>query len=697
MEWPSRPFVRLLIFLITGIFLAGLLPDTVKLPDSIIYILCGVILVSVILLAIYFKSFRFRWLAGLFFGITIVVTGMVLTIEKRAKAKVSIDSSNRYWRAEVASDPVFKEKSVKLVAVMKPLIKNKNSATGESFKAALVFELDSLSRTLIPGEILYVNTKMKVPSGAQNPGAFDYKKFLNDRGITYTAFVPSHHWKKTGETSHGILYGALKLRQLLLKVLNKNGLSGKEYAVTSAVLLGYDRLMDEKTEHAYSAAGAIHVLCVSGLHVGIIYLVFGFLLSFINNRGRFRWLKAVLLLAVIWFYAFLTGLSPSVWRASVMISLFIIGENLNRDKDKYNTLAASAFILLIINPLLLYNIGFQLSYAAVSGILLMYQPLYGILYFKNKFLNLIWSVTALSLSAQAGAFPVAAHYFHTFPVYFLLTNLVVFGLAYIVVTLGMLFLVLSPVSWLAFYIGKALYGTVYLMNFLTESIASLPYAQLTGLYYPWIKVVLVYGILLGIFFWLVLRKTSRFIPLLAFIFLLLLFDTTVKYDRLKRKEIVVYRLSKGVALDLVWGGKNLFLADSVSVNRPKGLMYAAKNYHISNGLSNQVHSLETAVHNSSGIFYRSGFFMADTVSGLILNKKQYVFPPLKKKMNIDYLIISTTFGNPLKDILRSVNFKNVVIANGTGRTYREKIKKEASQLHVPLYDMKKQGYFSVEW
>ncbi len=443
--------------------------------------------------------------------------------------------------------------------------------------------------------------------------------------------------------------------------------------------------------------GAVHVLCVSGLHVGIIYLVFGFLLSFIKNRGRVRWLKAALLLVVIWFYAFLTGLSPSVWRASVMISLFIIGENLRRDKDKYNTLAASAFILLVINPLLLHDVGFQLSYAAVFGILLMYQPVYGILYFKKKFLDLIWSFSALSLSAQAGAFPVAAHYFHTFPVYFLLTNLVVFGLAYIVVTLGMLFLVLSPVSWLAFYIGKALYGTVYLMNFLVEGIATLPHAQFTGLYYPWIKVVLVYGIMLSVFFWLVLKKTSRFIPLLAFIFLFLLFDTTVKYDRLKRKEIVVYRLNKGVALDLVYGGKNLFLADSVSVNRPKGLMYAAKNYHISNGLSNQVHSLETAVHNSSGIFYRSGFFMADTVSGLILNKKQYVFPPLKKKMNIDYLILNTAFGNPLKDISRSINFKNVVLANCPTRTYREKIMKEALQLHVPLYDMKKQGYFSVEW
>jgi len=176
-------------------------------------------------------------------------------------------------------------------------------------------------------------------------------------------------------------------------------------------------------------AGAMHILCVSGLHVGIIYLVISFFLGFLNNTRFNNILKAILLLLTVWAYAIITGLSPSVQRASLMLSVFIIGNLLNRARDTYNTLAISALILLIIDPYLLFNVGFQLSYAAVIGIVTFHQPIYKLLYFKNTIIDKIWSITVLSFAAQMATFPIATYYFHFFPPWFWLTNLFTFPLS----------------------------------------------------------------------------------------------------------------------------------------------------------------------------------------------------------------------------------------------------------------------------
>ncbi len=695
MEWTSRPFVHLLIFFVAGILLAGLFPGLERIPHKVLYLLLALTLIADFLIALYFRSFAFKWVTGIVFGISLISAGMVLTLLKKGRAEPQKEVTGTYWRAEVASDPVIKQKSVRLIALVRPLSGQDTFAVSGTIKALLVFESDSSARTLSPGNILLIHARLRRPRGAQNPMAFDYAEFLKNRGVYYTAFVPSENWKKTGENAHGILYAALRLRQRLLNVLHENGLSGKEYAVASAVLLGYGQMMDPETEREYQAAGAVHVLCVSGLHVGIIYLVFGFLFSFLGEKRRGRRIKALLLLTVIWFYALLTGLSPSVWRAAVMISLFIIGENLRRDKDKYNTLAASAFILLAINPLLVYDVGFQLSYAAVFGILLFYRPVYGLLFFKNRVADLVWSVMALSVSAQAGAFPVAAHYFHTFPLYFLLTNLLVFGLAYIVVTLGMLFIIVSPLPWIAAPLGKVLYASVYLMNYLVGLVASLPRAQISNLYFPWIKVLFVYGIIFGLFLWAVKKEGKYFIVLLLSILLLLSFNTMQKFERLGRKEMVVYALNKGLAVDFIHGTHHLFLADSTAAHQKKALLYAAGNYHIACGLSDRLNYMEKGYYNTPYLFYDSGFFGTGTYTGLIVEKKETAFPFLKRKPQIDYLILNAPYGNSLSDISRAVKFRQVVLANNPRKSYRKKILQEAMQMKIPVYDMKKKGFFSV--
>ena len=169
----------------------------------------------------------------------------------------------------------------------------------------------------------------------------------------------------------------------------------------------------------------MHVLAVSGLHVGIIFFILNFLLTPLNRNKRLLKIKLFLLVGALWFYAFLTGLSPSVMRSCTMFSFIVVGENLNKRTNIYNTLAASAFLLMLINPLIIFGAGFQLSYIAVISIVFFQPRLAALVAVKNRILKYVWDLFTVSVAVQIGTAPISIFYFHQFPVYFWLSNFIV--------------------------------------------------------------------------------------------------------------------------------------------------------------------------------------------------------------------------------------------------------------------------------
>ena len=302
-------------------------------------------------------------------------------------------------------------------------IKDSNEWHHPKGKMILYFEKDSASvSSLSYGDYFYVYGKPNRVKAPSNPGEFDYKRFLERKGIYHQLYLASDRWIEIDKQKENPIYRfALNCRAYLLDILQEKGLKGAEYAVASAILLGYSDKIDAKLLQEYSGAGAMHILCVSGLHVGIVYVVFSMLLFFLGKTDRSRFLKSMLLILLIWSYAVLTGLSPSVMRASAMFSLVAIGQNMRRDTNIFNTLSASAFILMLIDPLIILNLGFQLSYSAVLGIVLLQPPIYRIFTIKSKILDKIWTIIAVSIAAQIGTLPITLYYFHQFPNYFFLS------------------------------------------------------------------------------------------------------------------------------------------------------------------------------------------------------------------------------------------------------------------------------------
>ena len=300
---------------------------------------------------------------------------------------------------------------------------------------------------------------------------------------------------------------AARVQHYFSESLAEAGISGSEYSIITAILLGNKETLDTELRAHYNAAGVGHILCVSGLHVGVIFLILNFLLQPLDYSKKSRILKALILLFFIWIYACITGLSPSVTRAATMFSFVTFGNLLRRHTNIFHSLFASLFILLIINPLWLFNIGFQMSYAAVLGIVIFQQKLVALWTPKNKILTYFWNLMTVSVAAQLATFPLSVYTFGLFPNYFLLGNLSVITLSFVIVVSGVLLLIVSFVPYLSTWMAQLLTFEIKLMNHLTQSIGELPGAVTENISISWVQMLLIYLCIL--FFFLLFQQRKK--------------------------------------------------------------------------------------------------------------------------------------------------------------------------------------------
>ncbi|RLD87428.1 MAG: hypothetical protein DRJ09_10315 [Bacteroidetes bacterium] len=691
MYWSARPFVRIFFFFAAGVFLTVQF-DLFRSVSS--FVLAGAVLLLLMIAYLLLPKripFRWYWIKGVVLGLAIVTTGVLVTKAHYPNQNTRKSLLKGTFLGVVSSQPSETDKTVK---VKVKLLKGVDSVSvSESENVLLYFEKDSVNR-LKYGDVVLFSTTLKPPAATANPDAFDYKAFLKTRGIALVGFVPKGNFKIVDNNPPNRLVGfAINIRKKILKALRTNGLEGDEYAVAAAIVLGYDEVMDDAIRQNYQRAGAMHVLCVSGLHVGVIYLVMLTLLQFLNTSKKKKIIKALLLLLSVWAYALLTGLAPSVMRATVMISFIIVGNEVERDKDAYNTLAMSALFLLLYNPGFLFDVGFQLSYAAVLGIVTFYRPVYRLLYFKNRLLNKVWAATAVSVAAQLGAFPVAAHYFHFFPTWFLVSNLVVMLFSAIIISTGMLFAVISWIPLLSGWVAFILSGLIYLMNYLIEMVGRLPWSGVENLYFPWIKVVLVYLILL-FGYRLLLKKEHHFvIPLLSAILLLMIFLDVHRFETVSQQKIVVYQVGrKHEAIDFINGQYHLLLCDSALLNDAKILKYATENYRIKLGLSKRNQSFKRLDFDSVPALWGDGDFIVFKGISMVWIRNTKFFP-IVKPLPVDWVILS---GNRMPDIEKlqqTFSFKKVILEPSIYKSNAKKITESLTKTGVSVYNIGLDGAF----
>jgi competence protein ComEC len=448
---------------------------------------------------------------------------------------------------------------------------------------------------------------------------------------------------------------------------------------------------------AYSQTGAMHILAVSGMHVGILFLILNFFLKRVKLRHRtWRLFKALILLVLIWSFALVTGASPSVMRSTVMFSFVVVADALGRNKNFYNTLTASAFCLLLYDPYWLLSVSFQLSYLAILGIVYFQPKIAGLWVIENKVGNYLWELNSVSLAAQLMTLPFTLLYFHQFPTYFWLSSLVLVPLSGLELGAGLLLLIVEPVwDWGAFAVGKALWVMLWLGNQTVMFIQHLPAALLDGIWIGGISVLLLYLSIGSSMAAISFRKFRWVLASLAMLLAMLGSYAFAEFGHLKNRKLTFYSIYKHTAIDFFDGEKAWMLADSALEAKP--LKYAVEGNRYANGID-EVETLrigDTASIVSDHFFYDNGMVQ-------FYDKRLFIVDgPVnytgEEKVTLDFLLLRNTPKINLEELAQIFDFQLIVFDASNKRWKVADWKAECSKLGLDWYDVDEEGALVVEF
>ncbi len=363
------------------------------------------------------------------------------------------------------------------------------------------------------GERVRLCLRPQLPQPPVHAWDFDYAVWLRHKGICGTAYAKDGLLLSKA-TWWNVSFQAERIRRLLLQQFSNAGIDGAEYALVSALVLGETNQLTKDTKTDFSVSGISHILSVSGLHVAVVYAVLAFLLSFLDRFDRWRIPKQLLIVFLLFSYAFVTGLSPSVLRSAFMFSLLAMGKCLHRKSQTLNTVLFSAFVLLLWNPGFFYDLGFQLSYLAVFFIVVVHPRLVALWTPPNKIAKYLWEMLCLSLVAQLGTSPLTVHAFHTFPNYFLVNNLLAVPFSSMLIYLALAFLMVSGIPWVGSFFAQLLDASLHGFLVMVETTGNWPHALTQNLYPDAFEIVGFYVLLLTFFMAFLLKRRVWTIPFL---------------------------------------------------------------------------------------------------------------------------------------------------------------------------------------
>jgi competence protein ComEC len=497
----GAPFVRLLILLIIGMIL-----DKAFSRTNITWFVCLFAFFSCLFLPVW--RYRIRWIGSSLLHLLILSVGMLLHHYADGRLRP------RYFEC------LLKPGDLLQVTLLEPLqakatkyrttvsvdaVWHGDTCVKTEGKLLLYLQRDTVKH-LQSSEQLRCGDRLLLQAPLQPINNEQYRNYCATQGIYKAAYLRNGSWKAlwagniTYDAAHSMESNVTLLqraRDYCINTFNQY-IGGPEAGLASALLIGYRYDLDAAMVQDYTNTGIVHIIAISGMHLALIYVSLLWLLKWC----RLRWVKVLVVLVVLWAFTLLTGASASVLRASVMFSVFTLGQLLPaRPTNFYNTLAASAFLLLCYNPYLLTDVGFQLSYLAVLSITLCYRPVYLLIQPANRWVNKLWEATALCLAAQILTLPVCIYYFHQFPVYCVPANLLAGPASTLILYGEMLLLLVSPMKQLAVPLGT---GLKYAMLWLNASIAwigHLPGALISNIQLSVIGVYCLYGIVAGLLCW----------------------------------------------------------------------------------------------------------------------------------------------------------------------------------------------------
>jgi len=693
--WNQYPILRVLIPLIAGILIAWYFPFFQI--SWLLLILPFSFLIFWIFLPKNQIKYQYRFIGGISIFVIFLLSGFFLTrsqqdsfnqlhysnYEKITHFLVRID-------APFSSTPKTQKTIGKVLAV-----KTQSDTTMEaSYGKLLLYFQKNDSLLLHYGDEVVISAKSLRPiKNMGNPHEFDYQTYLKQHQIFHQLYLIETDWLKTGKKSVNLLLQwSYQVRDRLIGILNSYHFSDENFAVASAILLGYDEYLDQDLRQLYAGSGAMHILCVSGLHVGIIFLILNTLLIPLQRYKSTRIFKAILITLIIWFYALITGMSPSVFRAATMFSFISFGQMINRRTSIYNSLAASAVVLIIANPFVIFHIGFQLSYSAILGILLVQPMISSWISSRNLFVRYFWDLIAVSIAAQIGTFPISIFYFHQFPNYFILTNLFVIPASFVILTSGFATLVIDLIGLSnipVFNLSKDLLEILLsILNRGINFINQIPYSVSNHLFLKTYEVWSIYLFLLLMIASIQLkRKNLLFLSVSSFL-VLMVFSGMNRIEKFKNDEKILtfYHIPGDGLLELSNGNNSLIFTDSTLLAEKKYSRYVLENMLHKHIKHEKVLLLDSIVEETNLI-------KLDNWSLIIYDKKTKL---PRKKSKVDFLWVRNNPNKPPVLILEKIHPKTVVFDASNSFWKAEDWQEICANSEIKFHDIRKKGALIVQ-
>ncbi|MCU0341030.1 MAG: ComEC family competence protein [Spirosomaceae bacterium] len=593
------------------------------------------------------------------------------------------------YKAVVSSLPETRAKTYKIEVEIQQ-VKTQNQ--WQSRQGKVLIYLDKNAPKPHYGEVLLIRGAPRRVEPPLNPAQFDYQRFLALKQLHFQHYLKATDFVLVAQ-NQGLwhkkwAYWASDWADAALRRLVP---WEREYAVAKAMTLGLRDEMDADLVAAYSAAGAVHVLSVSGFHITVFMWLITWALSRLEKRKYGRWLYLGLTLTILWFYAVLTGLSAPVIRSALMFSLYLLAKPLGKQSSIAHALFGSALLLLATDPLLLYSVSFQLSYAALSGIIFLQPTLYQSLSFKDWFVDKIWAITTVALTAQLATFPVAVYYFHQFPTYFLLANPFVVALGIAMLPVAFVAIALSWIPYLSEALGWVLTGITWLLNETVLLVERLPFSVLEGLSFTWLETLVVYAII-GCLLALGYYKLRPWLWAAAALSAGLLVWQWTEIQQYRSQQImVVHAVPRHTVVSLIKGQRAVLVADSAFFEPDrKPYNFYLKNFYTQRGIAHVTQEALELPSEKLGVVKPTAWGKIIVWQGrklLLVEQKIAAFPSLKA----DVVLVRNTAYKKADDLRRTFGQQPLVF-DGTTKWYAtDTLQKAAQQARLPWRFVHREG------
>jgi competence protein ComEC len=654
------------------------------------YLIFGILSALFISIAYLRSKGKFKFINPGIIGLAIVVLTGYIQVFRRTDSNrpdhiINCNDTILYYTVTIISQPQEKENSWKAEAEVNWIQVKGGEPKQGSGKVLLYFSKHDFQNPFQYGDKLVVRGSPTLIKGPANPGEFDYKQFLAYRKIYHQHFLRKGSALLTDHESPSVIIEySICARQWADKVIERNVDGSREQATTSALVLGLMDGLDTELIGAYAATGSLHVLSVSGLHVGIIYWLLLLLFKPLEKTTRGKWALAILSVVILWAYAFVTGLSPSVLRAVTMFAFVAIAKPWNQRTNIYNTLAVSAFCLLFYEPYLMMSVGFQLSYLAVIGIVYL-QPFLSRVWEPKQWLwNNVWQIVCVSIAAQLATVSIGLLYFHQFPVYFLVANLFVIPISFIVLIIGIVLIALGAVPSIALVVGILLTWSVKLLNGCVIQMEKLPFSLIDNVNITAIQCWLLMVLIISIVLMLEHRayKAGVIASLCVILFALVQWNQFIN-DK-GETTLTIYGINGHTALDVIENGQAYFYADSLLASDPNNVRFHIGPHRLKCGVRS-VSSIDIVTTHFKGC--RLIVWHDKTI--LQIENDKFEFP---LSLVPNYVIIGN---NAIKSLNNISHLKSSVLILDSSNSFyfADRILKQAQHTSTKIYSVLHQGAY----